>query len=234
MPRESLQSSLLRSYGLHIMIREAFNLGDDDLESQYQTLLLDLLLLQTITSTRYFNLRSPVPRSGNLHLAWEYARNPQFHGRFQHMLRVSPFVFNVIHELIKDHPIFHNNSNNPQIPSEYQLAITLFRMGRYGNAACIQDIAMVAGVAEGTVELCTRRCFTAIEDLHDRFVRPLSAEEKEVEKQWIDEQVGFPNSLWREGWVMYDGTIVVLYGAPPFNGHAYYTRKGNYGLNVQV
>ena len=38
----------------------------------------------------------------------------------------------------------------------------------------------------------------------------------------------------REGWVMYDGTIVVLYKKPGLNGDAYYTRKGNYSLNVQV
>ena len=33
---------------------------------------------------------------------------------------------------------------------------------------------------------------------------------------------------------MYDGTIVVLYAKPGLNGDAYYTRKGNYGLNAQV
>ena len=38
----------------------------------------------------------------------------------------------------------------------------------------------------------------------------------------------------REGWVMYDGTIVVLQKKPGLNGDAYYTRKGNYGLNAQV
>jgi hypothetical protein len=33
---------------------------------------------------------------------------------------------------------------------------------------------------------------------------------------------------------MYDGTIVILYCKPGKNGDAYYTRKANYGLNVQV
>jgi len=45
--------------------------------------------------------------------------------------------------------------------------------------------------------------------------------------------LGF-EGLWNEGWVMYDGTIVVLYAKPSLNGDAYYTRKGNYGLNAQV
>jgi hypothetical protein len=77
------------------------------------------------------------------------------------------------------------------------------------------------------------RAFEAIESLHDVFVRPLTAEEKEREKVWMDERLGF-KGLWREGWVMYDGTIVVLHERPAMHGDAYYTRKANYGLNVQV
>ena len=98
------------------------------------------------------------------------------------MLRVSPLVFTAILELIKDHPIFHNDANTPQIPVDYQLAVTLYRMGRFGNGASIEDIARIAGIAEGTVELCTHRCFDAIESLHDIFVRRLWPEEKEAEK----------------------------------------------------
>ena len=33
---------------------------------------------------------------------------------------------------------------------------------------------------------------------------------------------------------MYDGTIVVLYARPGLDGDVYYTRKCNYGLNLQV
>ena len=49
----------------------------------------------------------------------------------------------------------------------------------------------------------------------------------------MDDRLGF-RGTWRDGWVMYDGTIVVLYRKPGQNGDAYYTRKANYGLNVQV
>ena len=160
-------------------------------------------------------------------------KDPAQHKRFQHMLRVSPYVFQVIVELIKDHPVFHNNSNNTQAPVDFQLAVTLFRMGRFGNAASLEDIAREAGCAEGTVELYTDRCFEAIMSLHDVFVRPLTDEEKEREKEWMDREVGF-KGLWRDGWIMYDGTIIVLYSRPGLDGDAYYTRKCNYGLNLQV
>ncbi|KIK36835.1 hypothetical protein CY34DRAFT_26218 [Suillus luteus UH-Slu-Lm8-n1] len=78
-------------------------------------------------------------------------------------------------------------------------------MGRYRDGALILDIACLAGISE----------------------------EKEVEKSWIDDQLKFQGT-WREGWVMYNGTIVVLHTKPGLNGDAYYTRKSNYGLNLQV
>ena len=104
------------------------------------------------------------------------------HDRFRHMLHVSPYVFQVIVELIKEHSIFHNSSNNPQAPVEQQLAVTLFRMGRFGNAASLEDIAQEAGCSEGTVELYTNRCFEAILSLHDLFIHPLTKDEKEQKK----------------------------------------------------
>ena len=69
--------------------------------------------------------------------------------------------------------------------------------------------------------------------MHNDFVRPLTPEEKEAEKAWVDATMGF-KGFWREGWLMYDGTIVVLFARPSFEGNAYYTRKANYGLNLQV
>jgi hypothetical protein len=206
---------------------------EEDLDALCQRLQMDMVALQAIQETRYLRDRSDVPKAGNLHLAWEFARNPADHHRFRNMLRVSPLVFEVILELIKDHPVFQNNSNQPQTPVDVQLAVTLYRMGRFGNGASLEDIARNAGCSEGAVEAFTDRCFEAIESLHDVFVRPLTKEEKEAEKQWIDDHMGF-RGLWREGWLMYDGTIVVLYAKPGLNGEAYYTRKANYGLNVQV
>lgn len=114
-----------------------------------------------------------------------------------------------------------------------QLAATLYCLGCFGNGASLEDIACTAGCSEGAVEKYTERCFEAIESLHDIFVQPLTAEEKEKEREWIDNHLGF-RGLWHEGYLMYDGTIVVLYAKPGLNGDAYYTQKSNYGLNAQV
>ncbi|KZP09658.1 hypothetical protein FIBSPDRAFT_914037 [Athelia psychrophila] len=82
-------------------------------------------------------------------------------------------------------------------------------MGQYGNGASLEDIARQAGHSEGSVENFTSRCFDAIESLHDIFVRRLTPEEKETEKSWLDQQLGFAGSTWRDGWIMYDRTIVI-------------------------
>jgi hypothetical protein len=51
------------------------------------------------------------------------------------MLRLSSLVFTVILELIQKHHVFSNNSNIPQTPVNIQLAITLYHLGHYSNAA---------------------------------------------------------------------------------------------------
>ncbi|KAG2062625.1 hypothetical protein BDR04DRAFT_1040075, partial [Suillus decipiens] len=71
------------------------------------------------------------------------------------MLHVSSEIFQVILNLIEDHPVFYNNSNNAQVPVQIQLAVTLYRMGQYGNGASIEDIAHFAGISEGAVVLYT-------------------------------------------------------------------------------
>ena len=91
--------------------------------------------------------------------------------------------------------MFSNDSNNAQTPVEQQLTIALFRMGRYGNGGSVEDIARQAGCSEGSVENYTDRCFTAIEFLHDLFVQRLTSAEKEVEKKWIDEHIGFQGKM---------------------------------------
>ena len=234
MPNQNLHDQVLRAYILHLTLRDAL-LPPEDLPPTELLLRLqaDMEMYRAIKNTRYLNTQTSIPKSGSLHLAWEYARRPEHHDLFIQMLCISPHAFTVLQELIKSHPVFQNNSNVPQAPVDYQLAVCLYRLGRFGNAASVSDIARIAGCSTGSVELWTDRCITAIQSLHDMFVRPLTLEEKEVEKDWIDQHMGF-RGLWREGWIMYDGTIVVLYAHPGMEGDAYYTRKCNYGLNLQV
>lgn len=237
MPRQSYRRLMIRSHIISMLVRMVFIPPVEDVGEQASlliaNLLVDLEILLKLRNTRYILPRTPVPKHSNLHLIREYAQDALFQNRFESMLRVSPYVYEVLINLLSDHVVFQSPSRMPLTPVWIQLAITLYRLGHYGNAASVRDVAQNFGFSEGAVEKFTRRCFTALESLHNSVVRELTPEEREVEKEWVDAHVGF-RGLWREGWVMYDGTIVVLHERPGFNGDAYFTRKSNYGLNVQV
>ncbi|KAG2746065.1 hypothetical protein P692DRAFT_201694805, partial [Suillus brevipes Sb2] len=70
---------------------------------------------------------------------------------FCRKLRVNPPVFVEIVNKIINHPVFSNNSHNPQLPVPVQLAIFLNSVGHYRNAATMEDIVDWAGVSVGTV-----------------------------------------------------------------------------------
>ena len=105
-----------------------------------------------------------VPKSSTLDLAWQYIQNESDHHRFTNMLCVSPIVFQVLLDLIQEHPIFCNHSNNPQTPDQTQLAVTLYHMGCYGNGASLEDIARIAiaGISEGSLCSATLRAHISV------------------------------------------------------------------------
>ena len=108
-----------------MILRDSIN-PPADLEEMVQQLELDKETLNGIRNTRYLRERTHVPKKENLSLAWEYAQSPADHDRFINMLRVSPQVFYALLQLIEDHHIFQNNSNNSQTPVKIQLAVTLY------------------------------------------------------------------------------------------------------------
>ena len=142
MPQTNVRDQVLRAYTLHLAMHNTL-LPPHELDTfeMITRLQADIEMFQKLRNTRYFNPRTKIPKSGSLHLAWEYAKNPAHHDSdhelFTQMLRVSPGVFSVIVELIKDHNVFCNNSNVPQTPVDYQLAVTLYWMGCFGNAASL-------------------------------------------------------------------------------------------------
>ena len=195
----------------------------------------DVLLdvIAQLYSTHYYNTRELIPKDSNqLHLLlYNYKINrPEI---FRSYLRVSPGCFDDLVEAIKDDEIFHNNSNNAQMPVEQQLAIALYRFGHYGNAASTMKVALWAGVGFGTVPLVTKRVLKALnsERFHRSSVRWASSAAKETAKAWTEE-ASCP--AWRDGWLMVDGTLVPLFMRPAFFGNTWFDRKSNYSMNIQV
>ena len=67
--------------------------------------------------------------------------------------------------------------------------------------------------------------------LHDSAIRWPSEDEKEESKWWVEAASCY---AWRDGYCMVDGTLVVLFQKPGYYGEAYFDRKSNYSLNLQV
>jgi hypothetical protein len=153
------------------------------------------------------------------------------HKRFRQNLRVNPETFDALIKRIEGDPIFVSDGPQDQMPLDEQLAITLFRFGHHGNAASVEAIAQWAGTSAGMVVNATRRMITAFLTLHDTVIRWPSAREKEDAKEWVEAATCV---AWRNGYIFVDGTLVPLADKPGYHGEAYFDRKSNYSLNVQV
>ena len=186
-------------------------------------------LLQVITETRVLNPHL-VAKCSQLDLI---LIDFKFHDpkHFRLNLRVSASTFDSLLKMIETHPIFLNEANLSQGPVTKQLAVAMFRFGHNGNAASVEAVAQWAGVSAGTVVNCTRRVMIAFLALHDSAIRWPSEDEKEESKQWVETVSCY---AWRDGYCMVDGTPVVLFQKPGYHGEAYFDRKSNYSLNLQV
>ena len=139
-------------------------------------------LFDKISTTCVLNPAPSIPKSSQLHLLdhWRI-NNPK---RFRHKLCVEPLTFDALVGRIKDHPIFHNNSNNSQLLVYIQLYIFLFHARHYGNASSPEDTAQWAGVSVGGVEKCTDCVIVALLSCHDEAIHFPDAAEKKSSKSY--------------------------------------------------
>lgn len=187
-----------------------------------------------VEKSRVLFARPKSSRAPQLHLLEEWALDHP--DKFRRKLRVDLPVFEHLVNTILAHPVFHNNSNNPQLPVPMQLAIFLNSAGHYGNAATTEDIAEWAGVLTGTVYNCHRRVMIALLQHHDAVIHfdPLYEDdqiERERAKTWVEERT-CPE--WRGGFLCVDGTPFNLFQKPGWHGEGFYDRKSNYSLSAQV
>jgi hypothetical protein len=207
------------------------SVDDADMADEERTVTMGMTadLLQVITETRVLNPHLVAKCSQlDLVLVDFKFRDPK---RFRLNLRVSASTFDTLVDMIKEHPIFMNNSRVSQGPVHEQLAVAMFRFSHNGNAATVEAIAQWAGVSAGTVVNCTRRVMIVFLALHDSAVRWPSEDEKERLKQWVEVASCY---AWRGGYCMVYGTLIALFQKLGYHGEAYFDRKSNYSLNLQV
>ncbi len=112
---------------------------------------------------------------------------------------MSPASFYALVSELKGADVFHNQSNNTQMPVEKQVLIALKRFGAYGNGISSHDVAEWAGIGYGTIDLITRRVIIAVLDtnLRARHIRWPIGHEREIAKEWVEDQ---PCSTLQNGW----------------------------------
>jgi hypothetical protein len=151
--------------------------------------------------------------------------------RFRLNLRVAPRTFDALLALIQDDPVFYSTGITTQLPTPYQLAITLYRFGHYGSASSIEAVAQWAGCSSGAVVKSTRRVMLAFMPFHDRAIRWPTSPEKQKASDWVE---SVSCKAWGPGFAMVDGTLILLHCKPGHHGEQFYDRKSNYSLSLTV
>lgn len=80
---------------------------------------------------------------------------------FHIYLCVTPAVFDALVEVLSHNSIFYNSSDKEQIAIADQVAITLYHLGHFGNAASTAEVQMWCGYSRGTVHLASFRVIAA-------------------------------------------------------------------------
>ncbi|KAL9936644.1 hypothetical protein V8E36_004712 [Tilletia maclaganii] len=150
---------------------------------------------------------------------------------FREVVRVSPAAFDFIFEAIKGDAVFEAAPGYTQIATHVQLAVLMYRLGHYGNAASVSAVAALFGLGKGTVVKVTNRVLHAVMacSLLRSSVRwPSLAAREESKAEAADRSI----PEWRGGWCGVDGTTVPLAEKPLLYGPAWFDRKSRYSMNI--
>ncbi|KIK22919.1 hypothetical protein PISMIDRAFT_101564 [Pisolithus microcarpus 441] len=112
-----------------------------------------MIVADEVEILHYLTTCKRLPHTPQLQLLEEWCLNNDLK-RFRQKLHVDSDIFAHLVNRLENHPIFSNNSNNPQFPVPVQLAIFLNGVSHYGNGAATEDVAEWAGVSVGTVYNC--------------------------------------------------------------------------------
>ncbi|KAG2156764.1 uncharacterized protein EDB93DRAFT_1079210 [Suillus bovinus] len=145
---------------------------------------------------------------------------------FQQKLHVNPKIFDDVLDFISDHPIFQNQSNNPQLSVSIQLAIILNRAGHYRNAITLEDVAQWAGVSVGSIVNCTNCVMIVVLDAHNQFIcfPADNSEDADLARKFAESCT----------FLAINGSTMNFFTRPGYFGETFYDRKSKYSLGCQV
>ena len=191
-----------------------------------------------ILASRYLGPRSAIPKQ----IGYRDILFDMPDGGFRQALRMSKPTFDYVLSLIEMHPVFHNNSLNPQMEPRVQLATALERFGCDGNGISTGRVAALMGISfneaifnlnlgigNGTVTLYTERTIKAIISLKDEFITWPSDARRKDSSEYFEDEFGISGAVG-----IIDGTHIHFHERPHIDGEVFWTRKGRYSLNGTV
>ena len=102
--------------------------------------------------------------------------------RFRKILRMDRLSFKYVTSLIKDDPVFYNNSNIQQTPVYAQLHYELYKLGSDGNAGSWTSCASKWGISEGHMYDCILRVIEALCKLKDQLITWPNQNKRKIER----------------------------------------------------
>ncbi|CAD6909789.1 unnamed protein product [Tilletia controversa] len=193
---------------------------------------------QSLTSPRTLFSQRDKRQTPKIHLQLEQLREsglPSDLKSFRRLVRVNPEAFENLVRVLSPHPVFANkHPRRSQAPIAEQLAVTLYWLGRSGNGAGSEDVALACGCAEGLVHAYGERVILALYDARSVALCWVSEDEKAAARQWVVDRSGFEE--WARRWCMTDGSQIPLAFQPSTEAHPreYWDRKHQYALNLQA
>ncbi|KIK12177.1 hypothetical protein PISMIDRAFT_121341, partial [Pisolithus microcarpus 441] len=151
-------------------------------------------------------------------------------------LHVDPDISASLITKLENHPVFSNNSNNPQLPVSVQLAIFLNGVGHCGNGATTEDVTEWARVSIGTVYNCYCWVMIMLLQLHDDVIHfdlmeLLHRGSRTRQSDGLNVTAAQSGG---EGFCAFDGSPFNLFPKPGWHGEGFYDCKSHYSLSTQV
>jgi nicotinamide mononucleotide adenylyltransferase len=143
-------------------------------------------------------------------------------------MRMTSESFSKLLRLIFQHGIFRNRSNRKQEEIAAQLAVTLDRLGHYGNGMSSLRNARLWDRSSGSLRNYFDRGIKAILSLEQQYLSWPTPEERRAHSEYMA-QLGFPGCI---GFV--DGTTIKFEQRPGHHGDYFHDRHDDYSLNIQV
>ena len=147
---------------------------------------------------------------------------------FKQLFRTEYSSYLHLVNLIKNHSVFQNSSQNQQRDPAMQLAVALARFGSNGNGTAIAHLQTIFHIGHGTILSYTNRVIEALLSLKDELLSWPDKQQR-LESSQVMQQEGFPGCV---GFV--DGTTIPLSQKPALHGEVYFDCKKRCTATLEV